>query len=300
MAVGVDEMSWDDLDSAKYVWQSYEEAVADPIAATDFLQKCMNYRRDARDLVSELIHTQPMEWPIRKDSFWYVIMMAIEHDRIHMETSSCILRQAPIELMQPSHHWPPCTEGRFHPDPRSAIAESTPKNRILPVDAGTTRLGRSWEGTNTYGWDNEFGKEQRIEVLAFGASEFMVSNKEFLAFVEDAGYTTPEYWSEEGWGWVSCIKPEQPRWWIKRDGSYLVRLINEEVTMPWDWPVECNHHEAAAFCKWLSEKTGKPIRLPLEDEFMRLRDGEPSDLQDLHLANYRRLSRKCALLLSLF
>merc|ERR1719183_1958475 len=100
--------------------------------------------------------------------------------------------------MQPSRHWPPCSEGRFHPDPLSAIAQSTPKNRILQVDAGATRLGRSWEGTKTYGWDNEFGKPQNVEVPAFAASEYLVSNKEFLEFMEAGGYNTQRFWSEEG------------------------------------------------------------------------------------------------------
>lgn len=50
--------------------------------------------------------------------------------------------------------------------------------------------------------------------------------------------------------------------------------------MPWDWPVECNFHEAAAFCTFLSERTGKRIRLPSEKEWLLLRDFEPTDLQD--------------------
>lgn len=37
---------------------------------------------------------------------------------------------------------------------------------------------------------------------------------------------------------------------------------------------------ACGFCAYLSEKTGKPLRLPSEEEWMRLRDAEPRDLQD--------------------
>jgi putative 4-mercaptohistidine N1-methyltranferase len=42
--------------------------------------------------------------------------------------------------------------------------------------------------------------------------------------------------------------------------------------MPWDWPVEVNYLEAKAFCNWKAKKTGKPIRLPSEDQWYRLRD----------------------------
>jgi putative 4-mercaptohistidine N1-methyltranferase len=46
----------------------------------------------------------------------------------------------------------------------------------------------------------------------------------------------------------------------------------EVIDLPWDWPVEVNYLEAKAFCNWLCAKTGKPIRLPTEDEWYRLHD----------------------------
>jgi len=280
MAVGVDEMSWDDLDANKYVWPSYEEAEADPLAATQFLQKVFNFRADTRQMVLKHMKEQPMEWPIQKDSFWYLMIMGIEHEHIHLETSSVILRQAPLKFMQSSNHWPRCTEGRFHPDSNSSIAKGTPQNSLVPVAPGVTRLGRDWEGTSTYGWDNEFGKVQMVEVPAFSASEYLVSNKEFFEFIEAGGYSTQKYWSEDGWAWVECMKITQPKFWRKQDGGYYLRLLNEEVPMAWDWPVECNNHEGAAFCKYFSQKKGKTIRLPSEDEYLLLRDAEPTDLQD--------------------
>merc|ERR1719326_1975132 len=134
MAVGVDEMGWDDLDSAKYVWPSYDEAEADPEHATRFLQKVLNFRSDVRKLVKQMIAQQPIEWPLTKDSFWYIILMGIEHERIHLETSSVILRQAPMKFMQSSNHWPRCTEGRFHPDSKSKTAQGSPANSLIQAE----------------------------------------------------------------------------------------------------------------------------------------------------------------------
>lgn len=42
--------------------------------------------------------------------------------------------------------------------------------------------------------------------------------------------------------------------------------------MPWSWPAETNFLEAEAFCNWKAEQSGKPIRLPTEDEWFRLYD----------------------------
>ena len=56
-AIGVDEMSWDDLDEAHYDWPSVDEVRA--------------YRRRVRALVDEKIGTLPLELPIRGNSpFW--------------------------------------------------------------------------------------------------------------------------------------------------------------------------------------------------------------------------------------
>lgn len=40
----------------------------------------------------------------------------------------------------------------------------------------------------------------------------------------------------------------------------------ETTSLPWDYPVEINCFEASAYCRWLTKKTGKAIRLPTEDE----------------------------------
>merc|ERR1711871_891072 len=57
-----------------------------------------------------------------------------------------------------------------------------------------------------------------------------------MEFVEAGGYQTERFWSEEGWRWVSDMKPMQPRFWQQRDGGYYLRLFNAEIIMPWDWP----------------------------------------------------------------
>jgi hypothetical protein len=53
-----------------------------------------------------------------------------------------------------------------------------------------------------------------------------------------------------------------------------LRLIFDEVPMPWDWPVVVNYHEAAAFAKWRELKTGRPTHVLTELEHKALRGGE--------------------------
>ncbi|NBW96927.1 MAG: SAM-dependent methyltransferase, partial [Planctomycetia bacterium] len=82
LAVGVDEMSWDDLNAAHYDWPS--------------VRAVREYRAEMRQLVDDFIGTMPLEVPIRQDAPAWLILMGIEHERIHLETSSVIMRQMPL------------------------------------------------------------------------------------------------------------------------------------------------------------------------------------------------------------
>jgi formylglycine-generating enzyme required for sulfatase activity len=44
----------------------------------------------------------------------------------------------------------------------------------------------------------------------------LVSNGEYLPFVEEGGYSNPEWWTEEGKRWIASIKPSMPLFWHKQ------------------------------------------------------------------------------------
>ncbi len=242
-AVGVDEMSWDDLNDAHYTWPTVAEVRA--------------YRSQLRQTVDDIIRQAPLSLPIGWDNPWWTILMGIEHERIHLETSSVLMRQHDLKYVRSHPAFPPC--------PKTAEA---PANSLVEVSAGAVRLGKDFSDA-VYGWDNEYGRHE-ADVAAFRASRFLVSNQEFLEFVEAGGYRQDSFWDEEGLGWRRYAGAEHPTFWVPRDNQWYLRLMAEEITMPWDWPVETNCHEARAFCNWKAEITGEPLRLPTEDEWQRL------------------------------
>lgn len=244
-AVGVDEMSWDDLDERHYDWPTVQEVKV--------------YRDQVRALVDQLIRTLPLTLPISWGSPWWAIMMGIEHERIHLETSSVLIRQLPLDQVVQLPFWEICREGG-----------EPPRNQLLPVPGGTVQLGKTKEHP-LYGWDNEYGSHQ-TPVEGFKASRYLVSNREFLAFVEAAGYRDGQWWSDEGWSWRQFRQAEHPLFWSRCDGQWRLRTMASEIAMPWNWPVEVNQLEAKAFCNWKAADTGQPVRLPSEDEWYRLRD----------------------------
>ena len=244
-AIGVDEMSWDDLNQSNYKWPTFEEV--------------KNYRKQVYETVVKQIETLPIQMPIRWEDPIWIILMGIEHARIHIETSSVLIRQLPLEFLKPIPGWITCKS-----------SGAAPANKLVKVEGETIKLGKSFADP-FYGWDNEYGAHQ-AEIDSFEAAAFLCSNGEYLEFINDQGYQTQRFWTEEGWSWKSYTKAEHPLFWRKNGDKYRLRLVFEEVEMPWNWPVEVNYLEAKAFCTWKKEKTGLPIRLLTEEEWYLLHD----------------------------
>ncbi len=242
-AVGVDEMSWDDLNEAHYDWPT--------------LAKTQTYRDKVYELVSNLIDTLPLELPITQASPWWVIFMGIEHENIHLETSSVLIRQLPFDMIQEDEAWKECT-----------MYGAAPVNRLLDVSGAIVSLGKK-EDDALFGWDNEYGRHQ-ADIPDFKASKYLVSNAEYLTFIEAGGYTNDLYWCEEGKAWKAFHLAGMPLFWRQKEEGLFLRTLSREIPLPMNWPVEVNCLEAEAFCRWKSQEEGKRIVLPTEDEYTRL------------------------------
>lgn len=284
-AIGVDEMSWDDLHESHYDWPSPASVSA--------------YRNKVRDTIDGMMRSgkYPLSLPLTFDSstqnesnaFWWVMLMGAEHERIHIETASVHLRELPMQYVKESMSpfWKRCPVMNTRISQTKNDPRRLPENSLVEFPGGTTRMGRP-VNCNLYGWDSDYsctgndsdvirtGAPLEVTVAPFKASKFLVTNVEFLSFVQDGGYSKREYWDEEGWAWVTSKKPEHPWFWVP-DPSVLIqfrlRLLTELIELPLDWPCEMNHLEARAFCNYKSAKDGIPnVRMLTEAEWLYLFD----------------------------
>lgn len=164
----------------------------------------------------------------------------------------------------------------------------------VPVPAGTFRMGTNAEeeeqmkAQEVSVYDDEKPAHE-VYVSDFSIGKFPVTNLEYAAFYEDQGYDTEAYWSKDGWAWrtgkfdskVSEIEDKDLR------ENYESWLEDRPVDLRdkpfyWDNPqwntpnlpvVGVSWFEAEAFCKWLSQKTGKTYRLPTEAEWEKTARG---------------------------
>ena len=253
-AVGVDEMAWDDMSSSHAIWPE--------------VSAVREYRLQVKNLVIQLIEELPLTLPIQKDSAMWIILMGIEHERIHIETSLVLHRQMPIAFVKKSNYFPPCEE----------LGEA-PQNSMVSIEAQTVELGVD-EKHLLYSWDNEYGT-YREEISAFKSAKYLVSNAEFMAFVQEGGYTKKEFWDEEGLVFLKLTGALHPPFWVEKESGYGYRTVSEIIDMPMNWPVDVNALEAEAFCRYKSARDGVKYRLPSEAEYRAI--VEHAKIEDIPL-----------------
>ncbi|GET37130.1 5-histidylcysteine sulfoxide synthase [Microseira wollei] len=208
------------------------------------------YREQAYSVISEFIKTTPITLPIHPHHPLWALMMGIEHQRIHVETSSMLFRQLPVERVKRPSNW------KYAP-----FNGYTPQNEMVEVAGGVAKLGKAYNDP-TYGWDIDYGS-RTVEVAPFVASKYLITNADFLYFVKTGGYENQEYWDEESWRWKTQNNIKHPKFWLPENGSYKYRAMFDEINLPLDWPVEVNHYEAMAYCR----AQGKGTRLMSEAEY---------------------------------
>ncbi|TYC61190.1 5-histidylcysteine sulfoxide synthase [Zoogloea oleivorans] len=269
---GVDEMRWDDMSKNEMLWPSFGEA--------------HSYRQQVYITVRQLIETHPDladgHAPITQSHPLWALFMGFDHERIHLETSSVLIRELPLELVGRPAAWP-----ALHPSAQTGASaafppragQDYPQTRLLDISASQVKIGKpaNWP---SFGWDNEYG-ERRASVQGFRVDNQLVSNGAFLEFIQSGGYLEQQWWSEAGWEWRGFRNSKWPCFWVPEGPAglhqYRLRTLFETIAMPWNWPAEVNAHEAAAFCAWRSARDGVPCRLPTEAEHHALRDAAWAD-----------------------
>jgi len=270
-AVGVDEMAWDDVNAKNYAWPKVEEV--------------REYRIKVKKIVQELILNLEFELPIKQTSPMWVILMGIEHERIHIETSLVLHRQMPLEFVKKVKEFNLCSH-----------SSNAPKNEMIKIEAQHINLGKS-NTHSLYGWDNEYGVYEE-DINEFKVSKYLVSNAEFMEFVKSGGYENEEFWNEEGINFLKNSKAKHPTFWVLEEGVYKYRALSEVIDMPYDWPVDVNALEAEAFCNYKSKKEKQTYLLPSEAEYRAIyNQAKIEDIPEFHQSranlNFYHYSSSC-------
>ena len=112
-----------------------------------------------------------------------------------------------------------------------------------------------------FSFDNETPQHD-VLIQPFEISNRLVTNGEYLSFIEDGGYGQATLWLSDGWSLIEKDQWKAPLYWVQRDDKWLEFTLNGLVPLHLDSPVtHLSYYEADAYANWSN------ARLPSEQEW---------------------------------
>ena len=208
------------------------------------LAEVLEYRRHVSEHIAALLA------PDVDPAIAAVVELGMHHEQQHQE----------LLLMDIKHaFW--CNPLRPAYRPPAASLSATPgATRCSSYGGGLVEIGVN-APTDAFAFDNETPRH-RVWLEPFTLAQRLVSNSDFLEFINDGGYSRPELWLSDGWDLAQREAWQAPLYWERHDGAWSYFTL--AGMRPLDRAVPVCHvslFEAQAFAKW----AGK--RLPSEAEW---------------------------------
>ena len=128
----------------------------------------------------------------------------------------------------------------------------------LDFDGGLAEIGYNGRG---FCFDNELPRH-RTYVAPFALASRLVTNGEYLAFIEAGGYRDPALWLAEGWDKVCAGEIAHPLYWFEDEGGWHEFTLHGARPLDRERPVtHVSLYEADAYARWAG------ARLPTEAEW---------------------------------
>jgi len=145
------------------------------------------------------------------------------------------------------------------------IADAPP---LTWIEFGEGIVDTGHDGSQ-FAFDNESPRHRQY-LNGFSLASREVTNGEYLAFIDDAGYRRPELWLSEGWDWLAANSIDAPLYWQRDGRSWLKFGLHGLRAVEASAPVcHVSLFEADAYARWAG------ARLPSEGEWEVAASGRP-------------------------
>ncbi|MGB0788312.1 MAG: ergothioneine biosynthesis protein EgtB [Marinirhabdus sp.] len=233
-----------------FVFNSYYEAVGKRVVRSDRgnlsrpgVAKVYGYRHCVTQEIERFLRSAALSPQLEN-----LLTIGIHHEKQHQE-----LLLTDIKYILGNNPLLPKYNGVF--------TENTVQNfeeNFIKIEEGIYTMGHNGNG---FCYDNELGRH-KVYLHTFQISNKLVTNGEYLQFIEANGYKNHNYWHAEAWDWVTAQGIGAPMYWHKIDGAWHHYTLQGLKPLQMDAPVaHISYFEAYAYAQW------KGCRLPTEFEW---------------------------------
>ena len=125
-------------------------------------------------------------------------------------------------------------------------------------DGGIGHIGHEGED---FCFDNETPRHRQF-LEPYQLASRLVTNSEYLAFIEDGGYDEPSFWLSEGWEFLRAQGISRPLYWHHIGGQWREFSLRGLAPLQGQVPaLHLSYFEASAYAQWAG------ARLPTEAEW---------------------------------
>jgi ergothioneine biosynthesis protein EgtB len=199
-----------------------------------------------RDHVEEALLTALPQVP---DAARELVELGLNHEQQHQELMLMDMLATFAEN--------PLAPALWSSDEGSGGGPVTPMGSVV----GRTGLVEIGHGGSGFAFDCE-GPRHHQWLRPYELSDRLVTNGEWLRFINEGGYERPDHWLADGWAWVEANRIEAPLYW-RRHGGWWQRfgLDGLKPVDPAAPVCHISYYEADAFARWAQ------ARLPTEAEW---------------------------------
>lgn len=232
-----------------YVFNSYYETVGTRVIRTDrgnlsrpTVIEIYEYRKYVDDAMLNFLCEEPSA-EIKE-----LLILGFNHEEQHQE-----LLYTDIKYVLGNNPLFPAYDRNYH-----VPATEQVEGGFIKMDEGIYEIGFQGEG---FCFDNELNRH-KVYLNDYEICPNLVTNAEYLAFIEAGGYHDFRNWHAEGWDWVKTNHVEAPMYWHQIDGDWHYYTYHGLEALRLHEPLcHISYFEAYAYATW------KGLRLPTEFEW---------------------------------